>query len=1198
MFASDEDGDEALLSEPPLAPPVSSRRTRAAATATATAYQTMLQDGTLRPPTAAVAVDDGVDFQILDVRVENDTDATSFDVADATGTALDARALFDNKAYRAPEPDRAAQKQCLVYLFGVTAAGHSVCAAVRGFRPWLYLELTRAFDRTRVGQLCRELEKSWRFGSVTETFVRRKRVYGWVPASARDPDRVREFDFAHISLQNTWHVRMLAAAIQRHNEKCGGGGGTGSTGGGGGDSGRSLACLRDVHEAISVSEAKVQASEKFLASRGLVASGWVSIAATLQRVPLDRRKTVVQLELECCVDDLRPLALASLAPVLIASVDIEVQSSDYRSFPDAAVAGDKVTFIGTTFWVFGDKQPRCRVMQVLGSCTPVPTMLIESYDSEEQLLLGWRDLIAVRADPDLVVSYNGTGFDFAYLAARHKFCQSSSSSSSYSRFNHLGRFLSQSKPLARHEVSSAGMGQNEIAEFPMPGRLQMDLFQYIKISQKLTSYKLDDVCKLFLKDTAAASAASAKVTLDAPGWVAALTRVAAAELDALTTDVGGEDTATKNALRARADAALAAALNGGNDGGNGDGGGGADDDDGDDGDNRWADVYASLELAVDLVGKLVEGTEEAVQLDARARVDRAVQPALDASGTDNYRKLFRMYDSPEAAHRGRIAEYCQVDCDLVLQLLDRLNVLPNMSQMSQVTYTLLNDISSRGQQIKTFNLIARHCFTGGYVMNFIDVGWDAAAEYEGATVLPPRTGYYENPVVTLDFASLYPSIMQAYNLCFSSIVLDDAYTHVEGARYGRYDIAGKVWTFQEHHKGLLPQILEFLVAERRRCKKEMKKFEKGSLDYKLADGKQLALKVSCNSVYGFTGAMLHGMFPCMPVAVATTFNGRALILQTKAFMEQRYRAVVIYGDTDSVMVQFPGVTTVAAAFEIAARAARECTDTFRDVLSLEFEKVYCPYLLVRKKHYAGMKYEEDPTHAPTLDAKGIALVRRDNCALVRSTMRQMLNATMRDNNPLAAYEAVRAQVAKLVERQVDLKELEISNVYRKGLQNDHHPQIQVVKNMVARHAFGVPRVGDRVPYVILEGRKNSLVYERAEHPKFVAENGLRVDLEYYLTNQLRQRLEHVLSALPVPSVDALFDGASAEIMRRRLGLRRVDTFFSRVPHPTTTTTTTDERKRAMPAAAAAAAPAKKRATTTNGAAHQKITSFFGKSNKS
>lgn len=1189
MFALD-DGDEALLNEPPPATFSSS----SSATAFAP-YQTLLQDGTLRPPTASVAVsaDAGVDFQILDVRVENDTDATSFDVADATGTALDARALFNNKAYRAPEPDRAAQKQCLVYLFGVTAAGHSVCAAVRGFRPWLYLELTRSFDRTRVGQLCRELEKSWRFGSVTETFVRRKRVYGWVPASARDPDRVREFDFAHISLQNTWHVRMLAAAIQRHNEKF-----DGSGGGGGGD-GRALACLRDVHEAISVSEAKVQASEKFLASRGLVASGWVAVAATLQRVPLDRRKTVVQLELECCVDDLRPLTIASLAPVLIASVDIEVQSSNYRSFPDAAVAGDKVTFIGTTFWVFGDKQPRCRVMQVLGTCTPVAGMLIESYDSEEQLLLGWRDLIAVRADPDLVVSYNGTGFDFAYLAARHKFCQSSSSSSSYSRFNHLGRFLSQAKPLACHEVSSAGMGQNEIAEFPMPGRLQMDLFQYIKISQKLTSYKLDDVCKLFLKDVASASAATAKVTLDAPGWVAALTRVAVAELDALAADVdvSGEDTATVNALRARTRAALAAALSGGG-GVDGVGGvGGGDDDDDDDGgaDNRWSDVYASLELAIDLVGKLVAGKEEGVQLDARARVDRAVQPALDASGTDNYRKLFRLYDSPEAAHRGRIAEYCQVDCDLVLQLLDRLNVLPNMTQMSQVTYTLLNDISSRGQQIKTFNLIARHCFTGGYVMNFIDVGWDAAAEYEGATVLPPRIGYYENPVVTLDFASLYPSIMQAYNLCFSSIVLDDAYTHVEGARYGRYDIAGKVWTFQEHHKGLLPQILEFLVAERRRCKKEMKKFEKGSLDYKLADGKQLALKVSCNSVYGFTGAMLHGMFPCMPVAVATTFNGRALILQTKAFMEQKYGAVVIYGDTDSVMVQFPGVTTVAAAFEIAARAARECTDTFRDVLSLEFEKVYCPYLLIRKKHYAGMKYEEDPTHAPTLDAKGLALVRRDNCALVRTTMRQILNSTMRDNNPLAAYEAVRAQVAKLVERQVEMKELEISNVYRKGLQNDHHPQIQVVKNMVARHAFGVPRVGDRVPYVILEGRKNSKVYERAEHPKFVAENELPVDLEYYLTNQLRQRLEHVLSALPVPSVEALFDGASAEIMRRRLGLRRVDTFFLRVPHPTTTTTTTDERKRAMPAAAAA--PVKKRATTTNGAGHQKITSFFGKSNK-
>jgi hypothetical protein len=123
---------------------------------------------------------------------------------------------------------------------------------------------------------------------------------------------------------------------------------------------------------------------------------------------------------------------------------------------------------------------------------------------------------------------------------------------------------------------------------------------------------------------------------------------------------------------------------------------------------------------------------------------------------------------------------------------------------------------------------------------------------------------------------------------------------------------------------------------------------------------------------------------------------------------------------------------------------------------------------------------------------------------------------------------------------------------RKDLQTDHHPHVQVVKNMVARHSFGVPRVGDRVPYVIVEGGKKSNIYERAEHPTFVQDTGLKIDLEYYLRNQLQQRLEKVLAPLPIPSVTALFDNASREIDRRRMGLRRLDTIFHRIEQPATT----------------------------------------------
>jgi DNA polymerase elongation subunit (family B) len=925
-----------------------------------------------------------------------------------------------------------------------------------------------------------------------------------------------------------------------------------------------LVSLKDVATPLDISEVKTQPSEKFLGSRDLVASGWVKIPALQYTLKAENRCTVCQLELDCSVNVLLPERLDQVAPIVIAAVDIEVQSGDFRSFPDSSRECDPCTYIGTTFWVYGERVPRVRVMQVLGECDPVDTMVVESYDSELELLLAWRDLIAIRGNPDKIVSFNGTGFDFKYMADRVELLLGKLNRARAAakprqqprtiRFYHLGRFLAESKKLFTRELESAAMGQNEISMFPMQGRWQMDLFQYVKTNYKLSSYKLDDVCAHFLKGAAHAS----KVVLDYPGWVAScvekakawlltssaeLTSVPNQELDALTS-VALEQAhhpltvTTTDEFEKDIENTL-----GGEDG---------DPDAVSDEAMRYIHAHKTLEKAVDVFSKLIESLSLPAEQQAilRAGMDQHVQPALDASGSDNYKKLFRLYCGTKE-HRAAVARYCQVDCDLLLFLMDRISVVPNTVQMSQVCHTLLNDIANRGQQIKTFNQIARYASKRGFVMNFRNTGWDPTAEYEGATVLPPRPGYYQTPVATLDFASLYPSIMQAYNLCFSSIVLDEEHQGLQGATYGRYPIAGREWVFQEHKPGLLPEILADLVAARRRVKKEMERYEKGSLDYKLADGKQLALKISCNSVYGFCGVLNNGMFPCMPVAVATTFNGRNLIQITKEFVESRFNgggATVIYGDTDSVMIQFPGVTTVADAFRLAERAAKEATANLPcEGVKLEFEKVYLPYLLIKKKHYAGMKYEGDPDDPPYLDAKGLALVRRDNCLLVRTVMKEVLHACMRDNNPLAAYEAVERHVNRLVRREVGMEELEISNALRKDLKDDHHPHIQVVKNMTARHSFGVPRVGDRVPYVILEGSASSKIYQRAEHPKYVAEANLKVDLEYYLRNQLQKRLEKVLTPLPIPSAEALFNRASREIERRRIGNSRLDSFAGFAP---------------------------------------------------
>jgi DNA polymerase delta subunit 1 len=87
-------------------------------------------------------------------------------------------------------------------------------------------------------------------------------------------------------------------------------------------------------------------------------------------------------------------------------------------------------------------------------------------------------------------------------------------------------------------------------------------------------------------------------------------------------------------------------------------------------------------------------------------------------------------------------------------------------------------------------------------------------------------------------------------------------------------------------KGILPQILDELLAARKRAKKDMAAAT-DPMEKAVQNGRQLALKISANSVYGFTGATV-GQLPCVPVAATVTAYGRNLLLETRAFVESTY----------------------------------------------------------------------------------------------------------------------------------------------------------------------------------------------------------------------------------------------------------------------------------------------------------------------
>lgn len=257
------------------------------------------------------------------------------------------------------------------------------------------------------------------------------------------------------------------------------------------------------------------------------------------------------------------------------------------------------------------------------------------------------------------------------------------------------------------------------------------------------------------------------------------------------------------------------------------------------------------------------------------------------------------------ADRRRLAVYCLKDAFLPLLLMKKLSIVVNYIEMARVTGVPLNFILTRGQQIKVFSMILRKTRKEKLLVPHVSKGASDESTYEGATVIDPKKAFYEVPVATLDFASLYPSIMQAYNLCYSTLVASNDLPKLDPSLYEKSP-AGHVFVRATTKKGILPQILDELLAARKRAKKDMATAT-DPMEKAVQNGRQLALKISANSVYGFTGANV-GQLPCLPIASTVTAYGRTLLLETKKFVENRYTkangfdhdAEIVYGDTDSV----------------------------------------------------------------------------------------------------------------------------------------------------------------------------------------------------------------------------------------------------------------------------------------------------------
>ncbi|XP_063224036.1 DNA polymerase alpha catalytic subunit isoform X2 [Bacillus rossius redtenbacheri] len=397
--------------------------------------------------------------------------------------------------------------------------------------------------------------------------------------------------------------------------------------------------------------------------------------------------------------------------------------------------------------------------------------------------------------------------------------------------------------------------------------------------------------------------------------------------------------------------------------------------------------------------------------------------------------------------------------------------------------------------------------------------------YAGGMVLEPKKGFYDKMILLMDFNSLYPSIIQEYNICFTTVpqaaaAIDEGEEEPDLA----LPEAGS-------EPGVLPTEIRKLVESRREVKKLMNSPDTPrdlKLQYNI---RQMALKLTANSMYGCLG-FSHSRFYAKPLAALVTAKGREILMNTKDLVE-KLSYEVIYGDTDSLMIN-TNCVDYDQVFKIGHKIKTEVNRMYRQV-ELDIDGVFKYMLLLKKKKYAAVTVTRLPSgqFVTQQEVKGLDIVRRDWSQLSAEAGKYVLKQLLSDLGPDERFENIQAHLMKLRDDLenglVPLPLLTITKQLTKNAEDyadkKSMPHVQVALRINSKGGKKI-RQGDTVEYIICEDGGNLPAMQRAYHvDELKASENLKVDFQYYLAQQIHP----VVSRLCEP-IDGLDSARIAECL--------------------------------------------------------------------
>jgi DNA polymerase elongation subunit (family B) len=1061
-----------------------------------------------------------------------------------------------------------------IVLFGSTAEGKAVRLNVQGFEPYFYVELPPLRNPLRFFEDALEkamgdvpqfprLQKNEDY-SLKKT--QKQSLYGYSGGTPISLVKIRVKKRKHF-----YDFRKLF--LNEQSEP--------------------IFCLGKGDTPLKVYDAMLDPMLRWFHMRDIQPCGWIEIDADFEE---DDGTLVASCQWDEVSPTKGPLASAAFKTVFW---DIECYSKS-GDFPMAS-KDDPIIQIGNVITQLGKETER--IIFVLDTCDPIPGITVKSCKTERDLLLEWAAYMA-SINPDIFVGYNIFGFDDKYVWERAERL-GITESASFQTLNRLSSMdgMNQQMKMIEKFLSSSALGDNYLYMWNITGRLEIDLYHYIRRSANLPSYKLDSVAQFYLS-----------------GKLSGVEKKSRSEWLIKTKQTG-------DARPGRYLTIL---------------------------DETGEAMTDKMKVVAVESGKSI--TVEPNECDLEEDFAEAVKYAVVKDDVPPA-EIFRLHAEDGSEGRAKVAKYCIQDCDLVLELYKKLDVFNNAMSMANVCSVPVKYIFTRGQGIKIESLIFKECRERGIVIEVLKSQSfikeedseekkekdDEVVEdsYEGAIVLDPVPGFYsESPIGVCDFASLYPSTIISENISHDSLVwvkdfdLDGKLVCVsfgseldeekapEGTRWTdiEFDIKRpdpndkrkqpekiKVGTRlcryaqkPDGTKHTLPDIVAKLLAARKSKRKEAEK-ETDIFRKNLLDAEQLAYKLTANSLYGQLGSSTFKI-RLQHLAASVTSYGRKQILFAKAAIEKFYGpeakdprccARVVYGDTDSLFVDFGvkdaetglplvGTKAVEATMHITEEAGKFVSSALKPPHDFEYDKTFDQFIIFSKKRYVGNKYEESATDFKQT-SMGIVLKRRDNAPILKTIYGGAIQILLNERNVEKAANFVREKTMEMIQGKMSLSQLTITkslSKYKaewvrddikqleeklKSAKGDELTKVRVQLNrkkvdlenappypahkiladrMAQRDPGNAPAVGDRMGFVYIvppNGKNTKLQGDRIESVDFIKQNQLQPDYEYYIEHQLMKPIGQLFGLMVERMEGCPYRESIKEDMRETLA---IDLLFS------------------------------------------------------